>query len=133
MKFDAKSVAFVSIALAFCHSALARVSWIGTVAECENSTYIGKTIGFIDLDRSNPKYLWPSGHQTEAAKVYETKDLIVLVFVSDSFGSTETVHLEKINKRFTIVTVSTAKVAFPEALGKNPPNLTPSVCRGTLG
>ncbi len=49
-----------------------------------------------------PFVTWPSGHGVETKKVFEDKDIVVLLFVSIT-GSTETFYLNKKTRQFTVI------------------------------
>lgn len=108
-----------------------RSSVVGTITHCTESKYIGKTIGFLGLDSENPKYLWPSGHQINAIKLFSDERMTVLAFSSKSNGSTENVYFDWPNKVFTVISVSLFARSLIAAAPVPPIEAT--TCRGFLG
>ena len=65
----------------------------------------GSQYTFANLRTSRPFVTYPSGNGAETNKVYEDKEIIVLIFVAVLTGSTETFYLNKKTKRFTLIEV----------------------------
>lgn len=77
---------------------------VGVVTKSEMNKP-GSQIVFANLRSSRPFVTWPSGHGAETSKAFEDDELIVLFFVANVTGSTETFYLNKKAKRFTLVEI----------------------------
>jgi hypothetical protein len=65
----------------------------------------GERFTFANIQSSRPFVTFPSGYGDYATKVYDDDELVVLFFVGHQTGSTETFHLDKKRRRFTLVEV----------------------------
>lgn len=66
---------------------------------------VGEQFTFANLLSPNPFVTYPSGSGAQAVKVFENDELIVLIFVANLTGSTETFYLSKTSGRFTLIEV----------------------------
>jgi hypothetical protein len=103
-------IGFIAIALLLTVPALAesidgRNSLIGMVTDSPDKDKLDKQFTFVDLNKDHPVVVYPSGYDYKMTKVFENEDLIVLQFVADITGSTDTIYIEKKARRFLIVTV----------------------------
>jgi hypothetical protein len=103
-------IGFIIIILVFAVPALAgtidgRNSLIGTVTDSPDKDKLNKQVTFVDLSTDHPVVVYPSGYDYKMTTVFENEDLIVLQFVADTTGSTDTIYIEKKARRFLIVTV----------------------------
>ena len=104
-------IGFTIIALFITVPALAgsmddRSSLIGTVTDSPDKDKLSKQVTFVDLRTDHPVVVYPSGYDYKMKRVFENEDLLVLQFVADITGSTDTIYIEKNARRFLIVTVS---------------------------
>jgi hypothetical protein len=81
-----------------------RDGFIGLVTKSDKDKS-GSQYTFANLRTSCPFVTYPSGNGAETNKVYEDKEIIVLIFVAVLTGSTETFYLNKKTKRFTLIEV----------------------------
>jgi len=65
----------------------------------------GARFVFANMRSQRPFVTFQSGHAAETIKAFEDNDTIVLFFVAPVSGSTETFHLHKKLRRFTLVEV----------------------------
>lgn len=66
---------------------------------------IGEEFTFANLSSPKPFVTYPSGFGAETIKVFQDSQLIVLILVANLTGSTETYHLDRKNRRFTLVEI----------------------------
>jgi hypothetical protein len=100
---------FILLALltySFCAFAQSKqpLGLVGVVIASDNHK-VGLQFTFANLRNSRPFVTFPSGHGAETKKVFEDDETIVLIFVAQFTGSTETFYLNKKAKRFTLVEV----------------------------
>ena len=87
------------------HSAENSNSLVGVFVEVPaSSKWAGAQVTFTGLMSARPSVVWPDGSDERLSKVFENENLFVLQFVG-SIGSTDTVYIEKKNKRFLVVSV----------------------------
>lgn len=79
---------------------------VGVIFKSDNHK-AGEKIVFANLEGSHPFVTYPSGGSSETVKVFENEDLIVLFFVANVTGSTETYYINKNTGEFTFVEVGT--------------------------
>jgi hypothetical protein len=80
-------------------------SLIGTVTDSPDKAKLNQQVTFAGLSTSHPVVIYPSGYDYKMTTVFENEDLIVLQFIADITGSTDTIYIEKKAHRFLIVTV----------------------------
>lgn len=112
--------------LSFAQSLAGRNSLIGVVTESSDADKLKTQMTFVDLDKQVVTVVWPSGHQYKMSKTFDSKGIVVLQFVGEMTGSTDTIHLDIANSRFLLVSVVASEV-----LGTRNP-LTVSTSRGAL-
>lgn len=78
--------------------------YIGVVLKSDDRR-IGQQFTFANLRTQRPFVTYPSGNGFEVAKVFEDEELVVLIFVADITGSTDTFYLSKERKCFTLIEV----------------------------
>ena len=101
-------------------------SLIGVIAEAPaSSKWVGSEITFTGLVSAQPSVVWPDGYDERLSKVFENENLLVLQFVG-AVGSTDTVYIEKKNKRFLVVSVGAMSIV----VNKN--STTVSLYRGSI-
>ncbi len=86
----------------------------------------GSQFTFANLRTSRPFVTYPSGNGAETNKVFEDNELIVLIFVAELTGSTETFYLSKKTKRFTLIEVGALEATVTET------DFRPKVTYGSL-
>ena len=88
-------------------------SLIGVFSEAPaDSKFKGAQITFTGLNRSQVTVVWPDGHDEELTKIADSDHLLVLQYVT-AIGSTDTIYVEKQNKRFLVVSVGAFAVLAP--------------------
>ena len=76
------------------------------VVERSQRLKVGDRIVLANVNTPRPFVTWPSGGGDPTQKVFEDDQLIVLIYVAQLTGSTETFYLNKKNRRFTLLEVS---------------------------
>ena len=85
-------------------------SLLGVFTEAPNSTkLIGSQITFVGLSGQEARMVWPDGYDTKLYKIFENPNLVVLQSVG-AVGSTDTVYIERKNKRFLVVSVGAMEI-----------------------
>jgi len=88
-------------------------SLIGVFSEVPSSSkFKGAQVTFTGLNSSRVTVVWPDGHDEELTKIFENEYLIVLQFIA-VIGSTDTIYVEKQNKRFLVMSVGAFTVVAP--------------------
>jgi hypothetical protein len=82
----------------------AREGYKGVVSKSDNRK-VGEQFTFATLRAPRPFVTYPSGNGAETIKVFEDNELIVLIFVANLTGSTETFYLSKKTARFTLIEI----------------------------
>ena len=125
------ALAFLAISTLMCttHFAVAEVivqdGFVGMMTKSEKNK-LGTQIVFANLRSPRPFVTWPGGHGAETKKVFEDDELIILFFVANITGSTETFYLNKKTKHFTIVEVGALEATVMNTEFK------PAITFGTL-
>jgi hypothetical protein len=99
--------------------------FVGSVAKSDERKP-GSQFTFANLGSPRPFITFPKGNGEETTKVFEDDELIVLIFVANLTGSTETFYLNKKTKRFTLIEVGALEAT---AMGTD---FKPKVTYGTL-
>lgn len=99
--------------------------YVGVVTRSDTRK-VGHEFAFTNLDDRRPFVTFPGGNVGETTKAFESADLIVLIFVARSTGSTETFYLDKQQKRFTLVEVGALEAVLTRS------EIRPAVTHGTL-
>jgi hypothetical protein len=86
----------------------------------------GEQFTFANLSAPRPFVTYPSGNGAETVKVFEDNELIVLIFVANLTGSTETFYLGKNTGRFTLIEVGALEATVTGS------DFRPKVTYGTL-
>lgn len=81
-----------------------RDGYVGVVTKSDGRK-AGQQFMFANLQSPRPFVTYPSGTGAETTKVFEDSELIVLIFVAELTGSTETFYLSKTRARFTLIEV----------------------------
>jgi hypothetical protein len=83
-----------------------RNSLIGLITESGSPKFIkvGAQVTFTDLKTDSPTVVWPDSGDSKTTKIFENENLVIIQAVSP-VGSTETIYLEKKNRRFTAIAV----------------------------
>lgn len=101
-------------------------SLIGVIVEAPvSSKWAGSQVTFTALASTQPSVVWPDGYDERLSKVFENENLLVLQFVG-AVGSTDTVYIERKNKRFLIVSVGAMSIVA------NNNSTTVSLYRGNI-
>jgi len=80
-------------------------SLIGVITEAADSPkVVGSQVTFTGLSGSESTMVWPDGYDRKLIKIYENPALLILQAVG-TVGSTDTVYIEKKNKRFLVISV----------------------------
>ena len=92
-------------------------SLVGVLTEVPApSKWKGSQVTFTGLATSEPSIIWPDGFDSQLGKIFEDESLLVLQFVSVA-GSTNTVYIEKKNRRFVLIDVSAMAVPIGKPAG----------------
>lgn len=102
-----------------------RDGYVGVVSKSDERK-VGQQFTFANLRTPRPFVTYPSGNGAETTKVFEDNELIVLVFVANLTGSTETFYLSNKTGRFTLIEVG----ALEATVTGN--DFRPKVTYGTL-
>lgn len=105
--------------------ALPRDGYVGVVSKSDKRQ-VGQQFTFANLRSPRPFVTYPSGNGAETVKVFEDNEMIVLIFVADLTGSTETFYLSKKRSRFTLIEVGALEAT---ATGTD---FRPDITNGTL-
>ena len=81
-----------------------RDGYVGVVSKSDDRK-VGQQFTFANLRTSRPFVTYPSGNGADTAKVFEDNELIVLIFVANLTGSTETFYLNMKRGQFTLIEV----------------------------
>ena len=100
--------------------------FVGVITKSDEQEKVGSQIAFANMRTSRPFITYPSGNGAEAIKVFEDNEIVVLFFVAEVSGSTETFYLNKKNKRFTRVEVGALEATVSDS------DFLPTVSFGTL-
>ncbi|HET6892500.1 MAG TPA: hypothetical protein VFH31_15460 [Pyrinomonadaceae bacterium] len=103
----------------------AREGYKGVVLKSDDRK-AGEQFTFANLRAPRPFVTYPSGNGAETMKVFEDNELIVLIFVANLTGSTETFYLSKKTGRFTLIEVGALEATVTES------NFRPKVTYGKL-
>lgn len=103
-----------------------RDGYNGVITKADDKKVIGAHVTFANLRTPHPFITFPSGNGAEVDKVYEDEEIVVLLFVAKTTGSTETYHINKKSKRFTRIEVGALEAVVS---GKD---FQPVVSFGTL-
>ena len=74
-----------------------RDGYVGVVSNSDDRK-VDQQFTFANLRTSRPFVTYPSGNGAETTKVFEDNELVVLIFVANLTGSTETFYLNKIER-----------------------------------
>lgn len=102
-----------------------REGYVGVVLKSDDRK-VGEQFTFANLRAARPFVTYPSGSGSETIKVFESNELIVLIFVANFTGSTETFYLSKTRGQFTLIEVGALEAT---ATGSD---YRPKVTYGTL-
>ena len=103
-----------------------RVGYVGVVSKA-SIRRPGEKFTFADLQTEHPFVTFPSGNGHQGyAKVFEDDWTIVLVYVAQITGSTETFYINKKFNRFTLIEVG---ILEANVTGEN---YKPDITYGTL-
>lgn len=121
------SAAFLIVisALATCAFAQASDGYVGVVTKSETRER-GQQFMFSKLRRKRPFVTFPGGNGEETTKAFESDELVVLIFVAQFTGSTETFYLNKATRRFTLIEVGALEALATDA------EIRPMVTHGIL-
>ena len=108
-----------------CAQALPRDGYIGVISKADNRK-TGQQFTFANLRTQRPFVTFPSGNGEKTTKVFEDDETIVLIFVADLTGSTETFYLNKKRNRFTLIEVGALEATATGA------DFRPDATQGTL-
>jgi hypothetical protein len=100
--------------------------FIGVITKSDKQEKVGARITFANMRMSRPFITYPDGIGAEAIKVFEDDTLIVLVFVAELTGSTDTFHLNKKRMRFTRVEIGALEATVEDK------DFQPIISFGTL-
>ena len=81
-----------------------RDGYIGVISESDDRKP-GQQFTFANLRAARPFVTFPTGNGSETTKVFQDDDLIVLIFVANLTGSTETFYLNMKRSQFTLIEV----------------------------
>ena len=81
-----------------------RDGYIGVISKADKRSP-GQQFTFANLQAQRPFVTFPSGFGGETTKVFEDDETIVLIFVANLTGSTETFYLNKKRNRFTLIEI----------------------------
>ena len=117
-------VASLGAGVAYAQSPV-RDGYIGVVSKAAKRKP-GQQFTFANLQSSGPFVTFPSGNGEQTAKVFEDDETIVLIFVANLTGSTETFYLNKKRSRFTLIEVGALEATATGA------DFRPDITYGTL-
>lgn len=100
--------------------------FIGVITKSDEQKKVGAQITFANIRTSHPFITYPDGIGAEAIKVFEDDTIIVLIFVAELTGSTDTFHLNKKRMRFTRVEIGALEATAEDK------DFQPIVSFGTL-
>lgn len=103
----------------------ARDGYVGVVSKSD-ARKMGQQFTFANLRTPRPFITYPSGSGAETTKVFEDNELIVLIFVADLTGSTETFYLSTKRGQFTLIEVGALEATITGS------DFRPKVTYGTL-
>ena len=103
----------------------ARDGYVGVVSKSD-ARKVGQQFTFANLRTSRPFVTYPSGSGAETTKVFEDSELIVLIFVANLTGSTETFYVSRKNNQFTLIEVGALEATVTGS------DFRPKVTYGTL-
>lgn len=90
-------------------------SLLGVVTEAPaDSSFKNETVTFTGLTSNQATVVWPDGGDSKMTRIFDNGSLVVLQMVSTA-GSTDTVYLDKLNKRFTVVSVGALRLPVDKA------------------
>ncbi len=99
--------------------------YVGVVSKSD-ARKVGQQFTFANLRTPRPFVTYPSGSGTETTKVFEDNELIVLIFVANLTGSTETFYLSTKKSQFTLIEVGALEATVTGS------DFRPKVTFGTL-
>jgi hypothetical protein len=102
-----------------------RDGYVGVVSKSD-SRKVGQQFTFANLRTPRPFVTYPSGSGAETTKVFEDSELIVLIFVANLTGSTETIYLSTKKGQFTLIEVGALEATVTGS------DFRPMVTYGTL-
>lgn len=94
----------MSSTLAACAFAQAPDGYVGVVTKSETRER-GQQFMFSNIRRKRPFVTFPGGSGEETTKAFESDELVVLIFVAQFTGSTETFYMNKVKRQFTLIEV----------------------------
>jgi hypothetical protein len=119
-------IAAVGVLSEVAHSqSTTRDGYVGVVSKSDTRK-VGQQFTFANLRSSRPFVTYPSGNGDETTKAFEDDELIVLIFVANLTGSTETFYLSKKRNRFTLIEVGALEATVTGT------EFRPAVTYGTL-
>ena len=102
-----------------------RDGYIGGVSKSDDRK-AGQQFTFANLRAPRPFVTYPSGNGGETTKVFEDEELIVLIYIANLTGSTETFYLSKKKGRFTLIEVGALEATVTGS------EFRPKITYGTL-
>ena len=100
----ATSLLFPMLCAAQSSSKPTRPGYVGAFTQSATNK-VGAQVIFANLDSATPFVTWPSGNGSQTTKAYEDENFVVLFFVGNLTGSTETFYLNKKTRQFTVIEV----------------------------
>lgn len=104
----------VSSALAACAFAQGPDGYVGVVTKSDTRER-GQQFVFSNIRRHRPFVTFPGGNGEETTKAFESDKLVVLIFVAQFTGSTETFYLNKEKRQFTLIEVGALEALATDA------------------
>jgi hypothetical protein len=118
------------ITVAFAETTMdSKNSLVGVITETSSTSRVtpaGSQVTITSVTTDHPTVVWPDGIDAKMTKIFDNENLLVLQMISPTAGSTDTIYVEKKNKRFTVVSVG----AFDIVIKKN--SVGVSTIRGVI-
>ena len=106
-------VALLFSPICFSQAAEEPNSLLGVFTEAPDySKFKGAQMTVTGLNSSHPVVVWPDGYDSKMTTIFDNETLVILQFVA-SLGSTETIYIEKKNKKFVVVAAAAFTAVLP--------------------